>query len=349
MARAEIAALLPQMETNPLNGRRLLELKGDASIKHLDEAVAISSGCQAILCNALIWSWGQHQSLDALIKSVAKHIAQHEREGSVAVRAWRHEGRIEGLGPSQLAQKIGGQFHDLGYDIDLEEPDNRFGVVLDASSNTIACGWMVGFGEASDGLAGRKAASGPLARGTTLDLMTGTGGFLIEAALSGRPSIGLDLDEAMVKGTAKNLEWAFKESGQKEHKGVVLHGDATALEHHLPPAMLPIVGFVLDPPYGRNSQGSLAPLSLLEQVLESSSRVASADAGLVLILPIHPMGEHLDSPLKEGEEIDLLHGTWKETEQALLKAGWRVRGKWVEHVHASLSRLILHATIVPQD
>ena len=72
-------------------------------------------------------------------------------------------------------------------------------------------------------------------------------------------------------------------------------------------------------------------------------------AGLVLILPIHPMGEHLDSPLKEGEEIDLLHGTWKETEQALLKAGWRVRGKWVEHVHASLSRLILHATIVPQD
>ena len=371
MARAEIAALLPQMETNPLNGRRLLELKGDASIKHLDEAVAISSGCQAILCNALIWSWGQHQSLDALIKSVAKHIAQHEREGSVAVRAWRHEGRIEGLGPSQLAQKIGGQFHDLGYDIDLEEPDNRFGVVLDASSNTIACGWMVGFGEASDGLAGRKAAerpffkpvsldprlarlavnlsSGPLARGTTLDLMTGTGGFLIEAALSGRPSIGLDLDEAMVKGTAKNLEWAFKESGQKEHKGVVLHGDATALEHHLPPAMLPIVGFVLDPPYGRNSQGSLAPLSLLEQVLESSSRVASADAGLVLILPIHPMGEHLDSPLKEGEEINLLHGTWKETEQALLKAGWRVRGKWVEHVHASLSRLILHATIVPQD
>ena len=113
--------------------------------------------------------------------------------------------------------------------------------------------------------------------------------------------------------------------------------------------MLPIVGFVLDPPYGRNSQGSLAPMSLLGRVLESSSRVASADAGLVLILPIHPMGEHPDSTLNEDEAINLLHGTWKETEQALLNAGWSVQAKWVEHVHASLSRLILHATIVPRD
>ena len=192
-------------------------------------------------------------------------------------------------------------------------------------------------------------ASGPVARGTTLDVMTGTGGFLIEAALSGRSSIGLDLDEAMVSGTVKNLDWALKESAQKEHNGLVLHGDATALEHHLPSTMLPIVGFVLDPPYGRNSQGSLAPLSLLGRVLESSSRVASADAGLVLILPIHPMGEHTDSPLNEDESINLLHGTWKETEQALLNAGWGVQAKWVEHVHASLSRLILHATIVPRD
>ena len=66
---------------------------------------------------------------------------------------------------------------------------------------------MVGFGDESDGLATRKAAERPffkpvsldpvlpawlstwhralLARGTTLDLMSGTGGFLIEAALSG--------------------------------------------------------------------------------------------------------------------------------------------------------------------
>ena len=123
MARAEIAALLPQMETNPLSGRRLLELKGDASIKHLAEAVAISSGCQAILCNAVIWSWEQHQSLEALVTSVSEHIALHEREGSVAVRAWRHEGRIEDLGTRQSAQKLGGRFHDIGCAFDLEEPE----------------------------------------------------------------------------------------------------------------------------------------------------------------------------------------------------------------------------------
>lgn len=371
LARAEIAALLPHMETNLLRARRLVEMVGETSIQVMQEAVEISSGCQAILCNALVWDWDQNQSLDELVSRVAKHITQHQRKGSIAVRAWRHEGRIEGLGPSRLAQKIGGQFHDLGYTIDLNEPEHRFGVVLDASSNTVACGWMIGFGDESDGLASRKAAerpffkpvsldprlarlavnlaSGPVGRGTTLDVMTGTGGFLIESVLSGRASIGLDLEQVMVDGTRENLDWAVSGSGLVAHQGVVLLGDATALEEHLPTAMLPITGFVLDPPYGRNSQGSLGPISLLERVLESSTRVAASNAGLVLILPIHPMGEHPDAPLKQTDSIDLLHGTWKETERALSIAGWSIQAKWVEHVHASLSRLILHATIAPQD
>jgi hypothetical protein len=45
----------------------------------------------------------------------------------------------------------------------------------------------------------------------------------------------------------------------------------------------------------------------------------------------------------------LLHGDWQGIEHALRSAHWSVQSRWVEHVHASLSRLILHATVAPQD
>ncbi len=369
LARAELASLLPDLETERLEGRRLMCLDGDVTEGVLSQAVAVSSGCQAILCNALVWAHQGPESMDAFIAAVIEHVQAHPQNGTVAVRAWRHEGRIEGVGPSQLAQRIGGRLSDAGYAIDLDAPDHRFGVVIDASSNTIACGWMVGFGDESDGIATRRAAerpffkpvsldprlarlavniaSGPVHTGTTLDMMTGTGGFLIEAALSGRTVVGLDLDEVMVQGTQENLAWALK--GHSDHMATVCQGDSTNLSTALPQGCGPVSGFVLDPPYGRNSQGSLAPMKLLESGLISAQEVAHSNAGLVLILPIHPMGEHPDAPLHDEEVVDLLHGEWSEVEQALSLSGWSIQGRWIEHVHASLGRLILHATVVPQD
>ena len=112
-----------------------------------------------------------------------------------------------------------------------------------------------------------------------------------------------------------------------------------------------MTGFVLDPPYGRNSQGSLAPIALLgKRALERAKASPVSAQGLVLILPIHPLGERPDEALSHDEEVDLLHGEWPEVlEHALSNAEWSVQGRWVEHVHASLSRLILHATVAPRD
>ena len=110
-----------------------------------------------------------------------------------------------------------------------------------------------------------------------------------------------------------------------------------------------ISGFVLDPPYGRNSQGSLAPTELIRAVLQSSHQVAGTDCNFVLIVPIHPFGEHCDDELPYDAEIRLLHGQWSELQACFEDTGWRILGRWVEHVHASLGRLILHAVIVPQD
>ena len=371
LARAEISALLPMLEPERHNGRRLLHLNGEVSTDELASAVEVSSGCQAILCDAVVWRHEEEVSLDGLIETVLDHFQRYPRNGRVAVRAWRHEGRIDNVSPSRLAQRIGGRLHDLGYTIDLNTPEHQFGVVIDASSNTIVCGWMLGYGEQSDGLATRKAAerpffkpvsldprlarlavnmaSGPVGTGTTVDLMCGTGGFLIEAALSGRSVIGIDLDVMMVEGTTQNLEWALASEGKEIHKAVVLKGDATALAGVLPENAGHVTGFVLDPPYGRNSQGSLAPISLLEKVLLSAKSIANEQAGLVLILPIHPFGERPDEGLSDHEEVALLHGKWPEVVAALNNAEWAIQGRWVEHVHASLSRLILHATVAPRD
>ena len=371
LARAEIAALLPDMAITRLEARRLLAVEGGTDEVALSQAVAVSSGCQAILCEAVVWPCEGDAPIDRLMSAILEHLNNHPRDGTVAVRAWRHEGRIEGVGPSHLAQRIGGQMHDLGYEIDLEHPQHRFGVVIDASSHTIACGWMLGFGNESDGVSSRKAAerpffkpvsldprlarlavnlaSGPVGDGATIDVMTGTGGFLIEAALSNRIAVGLDLDPMMVEGTIQNLQWALNAEGKTEHNAMVFAGDATNLKGALSELEAPACGFVLDPPYGRNSQGSLEPMTLLERVLISAHEVAQAGAGLVLILPIHPMGEHPDEPVPNGAGINLLHGDWQGIERALNNAHWSIQNQWIEHVHASLSRLILHATVAPQD
>jgi tRNA (guanine10-N2)-dimethyltransferase len=371
LARAEIAALLPEMAITRLEGRRLLSLEGSTDEMALSQAVAVSSGCQAILCEAIVCSGEGDALIDRLMPAILEYLNNHPRDGTVAVRAWRHEGRIEGVGPSHLAQQIGGRMHDLGYAIDLERPQHRFGVVIDASSHTITCGWMLGFGNESDGVSSRKAAerpffkpvsldprlarlavnlaSGPVGNGATIDVMTGTGGFLIEAALSDRIAVGLDLNPEMVEGTIQNLEWALNAEGKTEHNAMVLVGDATSLQDALSELDAPACGFVLDPPYGRNSQGSLEPMALLESVLTSAHEVAQAGAGLVLILPIHPMGEHPDEPIPNAAGINLLHGDWQGIERALTNAYWSIQNRWVEHVHASLSRLILHATVAPQD
>ena len=365
LARAEIASLLPSAVVKRLPARRLVQLDGDVSPEHMLEAVNSSSGCQALLTHAVLWS--TEQSIDSLLEQMSDYIQTHTRTGSVAFRSWKHEGKMEGVSARELMRKIGGMLSSHGYKIDLEQPDHRLGMVLDAKAGIIACGWMIGTGDESDGISARRAtdrpffkpvsldprlarlavnlASGPLQKGVTLDLMTGTGGFVLEAAVSGREAYGIDLDSEMIEGAQRNLDWAAPATNAS-----LLLGDATRLPDVLPAdAIHRISGFVLDPPYGRNSQGTLEPTALIRAVLESAHSVAGENAHFVLIVPIHPFGEHADEPLPPEAKVELLHGEWSELEACFEQAGWRLLGRWVEHVHASLGRLILHAVIVPRD
>ena len=70
-------------------------------------------------------------------------------------------------------------------------------------------------------------------------------------------------------------------------------------------------------------------------------KVVSDEAKLVLIMPIKPNESDID--------IQLMHGDWNEFVSMMSHSGAKIIGHWPEHVHASLARLILLATIAPQD
>ncbi|MBT3476613.1 MAG: hypothetical protein HN458_01530, partial [Euryarchaeota archaeon] len=86
LARAEISSLLPMAVVKRLPARRLIQLEGEISPEHMLEAVNCSSGCQALLSHAVLWS--TEQPIDSLLKQMSDYIQTHTRTGSVAVRSW---------------------------------------------------------------------------------------------------------------------------------------------------------------------------------------------------------------------------------------------------------------------
>ena len=367
LAKAELKTLLPNAEIRSSNAPRLVTVS-DTTSEQQQAALLVASGLQCFLTGGRFHAWAGNQS--KLLEEVEEYLSEHKVEGSVAVVPWRQEGKIKGCSTSTLAGAIGGILHRMGYSIDLEKPDHRMGLVADGQSESLAYGWMQGEGTASFTSRGRRAserpffkpvsldprlarlavnlAAGPVNSGPIVDPMTGTGGFIIEASLSGREGLGLDINSEMVQGANMNLKWAHE--GLEPPTCHIKRGDATHLPHLLPvPYMGKVAGFVLDPPYGRNSHGSMENKALLEAVLCSAHDVANPSAGFVVILPIHPMGERIHEAVELNESVDLLHGDWHGLQSMMVRTGWHPTSAHVEHVHRSLSRLVLLARYAPLD
>ena len=151
----------------------------------------------------------------------------------------------------------------------------------------------------------------------------------------------MDLDEEMIQGAKMNLEWAGSELNP------FILGDATDIKATLPDDVASFSGVVLDPPYGRNSQGSMDHHALLQHTLASAREVV--DGGLVLILPSEPRTEHLNHPLKKTERPPLKHYGWETIEEMLNETDWHYENAWYVSVHRSLGRVIVYATSAPQD
>lgn len=367
LARAELAALLPLAILTSTASPRWVRV--DASTEEAQQAALdVASGLQAFLHRGEIHEWDG--SPTPLMKAVESYLDEYPVEGTVKVEAWRQERRIPGVSTSLLAGEIGGLMAQRGWPVDLKTPDHVLGLVADGPSCSIAFGWMKGLGPVPFEHRARQAtqrpffkpvsldpklarlvvnmAGGPLESGPIVDPMTGTGGFVIEGSLSGRPCIGLDINSEMVAGASANLSWAH--GGEVPATSSVRRGDATNLLQALPEEWPgTVAGFVLDPPYGRNSHGTMDAMALLEKTLRSAHEVSKPSGRFVLILPIEPMGERMDEPVALDEPIQLLNGEWSDLLETVTNQGWNPCEAFVERVHRSLSRLILLAECVPQD
>ena len=367
LAKAELSALLPEADLSPTPSDRWWRLGGVETSEGL-EALAVASGLQCFLVDGLV-SLVEETDQDTWLETIRLYLNQHPVSGSVAVRAWKQGGKIPGWSLTALSGRLGAVLHRQGCTIDLERPDHVLALIADGPAASLACGWMVGDGQAAFSNGGRRAgerpffkpvsldpmlarlavnlATGPVSSGPVVDPMTGTGGFLIEAALSGRPALGIDIHSEMVHGAQANLNWAC--DGTPDHARVA-RGDATRMADVVPREWNGrVAGFVLDPPYGRNSHGSLDSEALLAACLRSARDIAAETAAFVLILPVHPLDPHPDDEVNLEEALPLLRGTWTDMKALIAEAGWHLHSGYVERVHRSLSRLILHARCAPQD
>ncbi|MGB0617810.1 MAG: hypothetical protein ACPGOT_07200 [Candidatus Poseidoniaceae archaeon] len=352
LALAEAEAL--GFQTDERHGRLALGCRTDD--------LSVAAGIDAVLDGGGLLAWTTN---DAFVASVVER--WEPPEGRVCVRVERFGGRMKDSSTQSIARSLGGHLSDMGRAIDLDRPEHVLRIVLDATSLHAGWGWDVPRSTRL-GVGARRAGERPFFRpvsldpnlartavnlangsrdGVLLDAMTGTGGFLIEGALTGRETVGMDLDPMMVDGAKANLEWAVD---GEAHRGSVVLGDATSLATSLPAsARGRITGLVLDPPYGRNSHGSHGPWELLARVLASTANEASPEgAGCCLILPIAPVTTAADGVVDASTKVEPLHGAWEDVLDLFETSAWSLRPeRWSVRVHGSLARLILHATCAP--
>lgn len=324
IARQEAISMFPESEIIRTEARRLVIANGDSDWS----ASEIMSGCECVLTGGGFEKW---ESIDKLLSSIdAKPIE------NMAVICWRHEGKLP-VSTKEVEKLVGGIFHDAGSTFDLDNPSKRFGVILDASAGMVAWGWMTGQGPGKHGWAAMRANKRPFfrpvsleprlaravvniaagkAHGTVIDPMCGTGGLVIESALSGRDSMGIDFDPVMVEGAKQNLQWA---NVQAE----VNRNDATIFK--LPKDVSAVV---IDPPYGRNSRGDE---KLLRDILTNIRSQSSCN--IAVILPTDPDTYDLDEQISTSKNFD----------------GYEISACYGIPVHKSLGRILVLAKASTQN
>jgi tRNA (guanine10-N2)-dimethyltransferase len=112
-----------------------------------------------------------------------------------------------------------------------------------------------------------------------LDPFCGTGGIMIEAGLIGLEIVGCDIDENMVNGCIKNLEWA----GLKNYS--IFQSDIGELNEIVDdPSRIDAI--VTEPPYGRAATTAGESLeTLYERAFESFHEILPQKKFLVISVP----------------------------------------------------------------
>ena len=284
---------------------------------------------------------------------------------TVMVRVHRL-GFIEDENTKVLEREVGALLHKQGRSIDLESPDLTLMIhpcgpatepTHPESEYVNEHGWIWGVvaqkGQGGGIFASRSATDRAYFRPVSLDPrlartmvnltrilgekpsgiidpFCGTGGIIIEAALSDIHVFGSDLDVRMVEGSRQNLEQIEIDSSLYE----LFTHDATQLEELWP--VMEGSAFVFDPPYGRNSWSDGEGMDLFQRTVQSCQAISTGC--FVILLPISPEKTEL---IRSGNVALALDGEGDVFSRILSEQNLRIDVAHSIHVHRSLARLLL--------
>ena len=284
---------------------------------------------------------------------------------TVMVRVHRL-GFIEDENTKVLEREVGALLHKQGRSIDLESPDLTLMIhpcgpatepTHPESEYVNEHGWIWGVvaqkGQGGGIFASRSATDRAYFRPVSLDPrlartmvnltrilgekpsgiidpFCGTGGIIIEAALSDIHVFGSDLDVRMVEGSRQNLEQIEIDPSLYE----LFTHDATQLEELWP--VMEGSAFVFDPPYGRNSWSDGEGMDLFQRTVQSCQAISTGC--FVILLPISPEKTEL---IRSGNVALALDGEGDVFSRILSEQKLRIDIAHSIHVHRSLARLLL--------
>ncbi|MDD2666852.1 MAG: THUMP domain-containing protein [Methanocellales archaeon] len=213
------------------------------------------------------------------------------------------------LSSTALEKETGAIVHKKGYRVDLDNPDVMFHLVL--TEDQCVFGRLIESvdrgqyelrkpkqrpffhpGVLLPRLAHALVNISSVSDGILLDPFCGTGGILIEAALTGAQCVGMDVQQKMVLGTSLNLKYY-------DIGGLLIIGDACAT----PLRSEKVDAVVTDLPYGRSALIQARSLEHLYRCsLSEIYRVLKKNKKAVIVsqMPLDKLAEEVGFIVKES-------------------------------------------------
>ena len=384
--RAEIDAALVRMDPDAVIkvlGPRCVQLQTMLPDEVVLRSLSLTAGMDMFLIQSgmCLGEITQSDLIERVTSSLVEHVGDACR---LRVDVERHRSVLPSFSRREIAKGIGAAalVECPQISIDLTNPDCAIQVILTVGFNgspLVVWGRRLNSHPPRKGWSERAPTRRPFFQPIALDVRvarslvhlgaahlrpgeslcdpcSGTGGILIEAALSGVPAVGVDLDPDMVRGSMKNLEWVGAGDdhtcmfGDSTRLSEVLVSGSTGHEGRWPsppssasPWPFPIGSLIFDPPYGRNAWTSDG-LALTERILCEASEWMRSGSGVLYLRPIEPDSMDTDHPILLTDEGGLGDALRSETER-LASLDWHVTRGFGIPVHSSMSRLVVEAVL----
>jgi tRNA (guanine10-N2)-dimethyltransferase len=303
LARAELAATAGRLGGHSIDAGATGSAGGRGAVDLPDRTAAVELSARLALAHRVAERW-----LETSPEAIGSRLKRIATSGASAAFQW--VSGSPGQRPPETIRKLGNVFRSGGGHIALERPDHRFWVESKGDGELTVYEEV---GRVDRGaFSARRTPRLPFQRPVTLaprlaralvnlahigpgdrvvDPFVGTGSLLVEAALLGANTVGIDASSIMVRGALNN----FAHLGRTPE--ILRQADAADAAAEFPPASFDAL--VTDPPYGRASgtRGE-APEQLWSRVLQAWMDRVRPGGRLALVVPSGTRVPELDARLE---------------------------------------------------